>query len=565
VGRQLMNNHITNLDFSNPMEAYIFSQPTVDYNRLNASPGEYAGQIDPNEFQSFFDYNVRKNLGLDPDGIDFVDFDSYGPESYSIDYFSADELLNNGSSLVNYYGYDHHGKKVKNYNSDWLSSFFTATDENGNFQRAIAPYNPIYTALYIEDKISKRDVIVRFGLRIDRFDANQSVIADPYVLFPTIKAGDNLSQYVESESDIRVPDNIGDDFVVYVNDVQNPTSVVGYRDGHKWFNSEGSEIEDASILESASGIAPLLVDKTKTRGQDINSSSFRDYKPQINVMPRLSVSFPLSDKAEFFAHYDILTKRPSAGARLNPVNYYFIESIGSAAISHGNLKPEQTIDYEIGFKQKLNRRSAFTLSGYYREMRNLVNVMNLAQAYPNAYITYENLDFATAKGLVFSYDLRAEKNFSANVSYTLQFAEGTGSDETSSLGLARTGKPNLRTNVPLSFEQRHSIAGYIDLRFGEGAKYSGPLIRLDSVRRIKLFENMGTAMTINISSGRPYTSAANVSSTGLYNAQRGIVDGSINGSRLPWQFLFSNTIDKKINLKTKDPKYVMQITVYHSN
>ncbi|MCI5058992.1 MAG: carboxypeptidase regulatory-like domain-containing protein [Flavobacteriales bacterium] len=561
IGRQLMNNHITNLDISNPIVEYVFDQPTIDYNRLNASPGEYMGQIDPNEFQSFFDYNVRKNLGLDPDGVDYVDFDNYDPKTYSISYFSADELLNNGSSLVSYYGYDHHGNKIKKYDSNWLSDFFTKTDEFGNFQRAIAPYRPIYTAAYIEDKISMKDLIVRVGLRIDRFDANQSVIADPYVLFPTVKAGDDLSPYIDSDANIRIPENIGSDYVVYVNDLQNPTSIVGFRDGHTWYNAEGSEIQDASILETASGIAPLLVDNSKTRGQDIDASSFKDYKPQIKVMPRISFAFPITDKAEFFAHYDILTKRPSAGARLNPVNFYFIESIGANPISHGNLKPEQTIDYEIGFKQKLNPFSAMTISGYYREMRNLVNVMNLTQAFPNAYITYENLDFATAKGFTFSYDLRAKKNFSANVSYTLQFAEGTGSSETSGLGLARTGKPNLRTNVPLSFDQRHAISGYVDYRYEEGKEYNGPVLNING-KKVKLFANMGTAITMNMSSGRPYTAGANVSSTGLFSSQRPIVDGSINGSRLPWQFLFSNTIDRRIKLKGKDNKTLNEAVIY---
>ncbi|MCI5055212.1 MAG: hypothetical protein MRY83_03835, partial [Flavobacteriales bacterium] len=456
--------------------------------------------------------------------------------------------------------------KVSNYESNWLSDFFTATDENGNFTRAIAPYRPIYFAGFIQDKFSFEDLVFNIGLRIDRFDANQSVLADPWSIFPTVKAGEDLSSYIDSDGDIALPTNIGDDYVVYVNDVQNPTSIVGFRDGDTWFNAEGSEIQDASVLETATGIAPLLVDNTRTRGQDIDASSFKDYKPQVRVMPRIAFSFPISDEATFIAHYDVLTKRPTSGARLNPIDYYFIESVGGNAISHGNLLPEQTIDYEVGFKQKLTPYSAITLSGFYREMRDMVNVVNLAQAYPNPYITYNNQDFGTVKGMTFTYDLRPEGNFSGRVSYTLQFAEGTGSNSTSGLGLARTGQANLRATIPLSFDQRHTINGNFDYRYGGGKNYNGPVIggKDDGTGGVRLLENLGINVTVNAGSGTPYTASSNVSSSGLFTGPRQLVDGSLNGNRLPWQFVFDAGIDRNFDLRFggEDSKKLADAKVY---
>ena len=37
---------------------------------------------------------------------------------------------------------------------------------------------------------------------------------------------------------------------------------------------------------------------------------FDDYKPETVFMPRIAFSFPISDEAQFFAHYDVLTQRP---------------------------------------------------------------------------------------------------------------------------------------------------------------------------------------------------------------------------------------------------------------
>ena len=64
----------------------------------------------------FRDYLASKNATIDGqavtvDGTQFIDVDSYDPSELSIDYFSADELINDGESSVAYYGYDVYGEK----------------------------------------------------------------------------------------------------------------------------------------------------------------------------------------------------------------------------------------------------------------------------------------------------------------------------------------------------------------------------------------------------------------------------------------------------------------------
>ena len=59
-----------------------------------------------------------------------------------------------------------------------------------------------------------------------------------------------------------------------------------------------------------------------------------------------------------------------------------------------------------------------------------------------------NRDFGTIKGLTIAYDLRRTGNIRMTANYTLQFAEGTGSDATSAAGLINAGLPNLRNIFP---------------------------------------------------------------------------------------------------------------------
>ena len=53
------------------------------------------------------------------------------------------------------------------------------------------------------------------------------------------------------------------------------------------------------------------------------SVSFKDYEVQVNFMPRLAFSFPISDDANFFAHYDVLIQRPPSNTLATALDYFY--------------------------------------------------------------------------------------------------------------------------------------------------------------------------------------------------------------------------------------------------
>ncbi len=550
IARLRSNTHVTERDTNNPIITY--PGPTITYTRLNASPGEY-DPTNPEEAQSFIDFNLRRATGLDPDGVDFLDVNAIDPETYQLEYFSADELYNGGaSSVVSYFGYDAYGNRSTATPS--FDDFFTARDEFGNLTRPIAPFQPIYVSGYIEDKFEFDDLIFRVGLRVDRFDANQQVLKDPYVLFPTVKAGEDAALELLPEGVDNHPSNIGEDYVVYVDNIQSPTQILGYRDGNTWYNSEGAELSDASALRVSNGLpAPFLVDPEQNNSVEVTSESFEDYRPQTNFMPRVAFSFPISDEANFFAHYDILTKRPTTGIRLDPSDYYYLESRASAAqLANPALRPERTIDYEVGFQQALTNAMALKISAFYRESRDMVSSVRVFDAYPIEYVSFENLDFSTVKGLTVSYDLRRTNNLTVRASYTLQFAEGTGSNSTSQLNLARTGQPNLRAPIALSYDQRHQIRANFDYRYGEDENYNGPVLG-----NSQILKNTGFNLQIIGGSGEPYNPQSNFTSAALFNnVPNPLQKGAINSARLPWTFRFDFVLDRDFVLSMNSGKEI---------
>ena len=561
IARQLANFHIRELDLNSGVVSDSGSFKAITYDRLNSGnafqdgSGLYGGQeFDDN--QSFFDYNLRAKLELNPAGDDYVDIDQYDPNLYSFDMFSPDELLNGGNSFVSYYGYDHTGKKVSGATD--INSYFEDYDENGNFKRFVGSFQPVYIAGYIMDKFAFKDIVFNVGVRVDVFDANQPVLKDPYLFFNarTVKEAkalklDDPSLY----SWVVIPESMGDDYIVYVNDVNNPNSINGFRSEANWFNASGTTIEDPKVIKGAAGIAPWLLNPQQ---ETPDRSAFEDYKAQVNIMPRIAFSFPISEEASFFAHYDVLTKRPTSGFRFDPFDYQFIQS-RSAIIDNANLKPETTVDYELGFQQVLSRTSSIKISAFYREQRNNVQLINVFEAYPATYKTYGNRDFGTVKGMTISYDLRQTGNIRMTANYTLQFADGTGSDATSMGALINAGIPNLRNIFPYSFDQRHAFAVTFDYRYGEGGDYNGP-----KIGDFNIFENTGLNIFTNIYSGSPYSAQTFITDEGIGNLNAGI-SGTLNGSRLPWSYRMDLQLDRTINIEMggkNDKKKVTFLNIY---
>lgn len=559
IARQLANFHIRELDLSSGVIADSGSFKSITYDRLNsgyaaANGGVYGGQQN-NDNQSFFDYNLREKLGYNPAGTDFIDIDQYDPSTFTFDMFSADELLNSGNSFVSYWGYDHTGKKVRG-NTD-INNYFNEFDENGNYKRFVGAFQPIYMAGYLMDKFAFKDIVFNVGVRVDVFDANQPVLKDPYLFYNAYTVAEVREMKANDPTTyswVEIPEAMGDDYVVYVNDVNNPNAINGFRTGMNWYNANGIQVEDPKVLRGATGIAPFLVDPSQ---ETPNASAFQDYKPQVNVMPRIAFSFPISDEASFFAHYDILTKRPTSGYRFDPFQYQFVNQ-RSAIIDNSNLKPETTVDYELGFQQVLTRTSSLKISAFYREQRNNVQLVNMFEAYPATYRTFGNRDFGTVKGMTVSYDLRRSGNVRATAAYTLQFADGTGSDATSAAGLVNAGLPNLRTIFPYSFDQRHAFAITFDYRYGEGEDYNGPMIKDFAV-----LENTGLNIVSNIYSGSPYSSQTFITDEGIGNLNAGL-NGTLNGSRLPWSYRLDIQLDRTFNVEfgKEDKKKVTFLNVY---
>lgn len=560
---QYANSHIAELDKNNPIISYdangVF-QDTIRYNRLVNSAN-----------QSTFDKNFRNKLiaegatdvyGKKINETTFLDINSYKPSDFKLDMFSADELLNNGSAIVAYSGYDHLGNKVRGRPdvNDFLQD---------KSKRSIGAFMPIYTAAWFQDQFFFKDLEFRLGLRIERYDANQLVLKDPYSLYPIRQAG----EVTELEGNrISHPSNIGSDYAVYVDDVKNPRKILGYRKDNTWYDENGTQLSSPDLIAnrtSTGKIAPYLVDPNQN---EVTANSFKDYKPKVNVLPRIFFKFPLNNKSLFYASYDVLAQRPSANfATID--DYVFLTQKASNAIANPAMTSRLTTDYQIGFKQDLGKGTQMNLISYYRETRNDISAFQFNNAYPLTYISYNNLDFSTVKGLIVELDYNSDMNISLAGNYTLQFADGTGSNINSQRALIASNQPNLRSLFPLGdLDIRHQLKAIFNWEFfddkGIGKdkakrKYRGPIIG-----KTKIFSNTNFNLVFTATSGLPYTATSQPVQLG--SVDRAPIKGTPFGSRLPWQLNTNLNVRKDIPLdwKTSEGKSrnaYLQMYLYVTN
>lgn len=506
---------------------------------------------------SQFGKNLREDLGIDK--RDWVSVHELTPDQMQLDWFEPSTLITGNQRIITYYGYDYKGNPLGTNVS--FNDFFTETDENGIKTRPVAPYKPIYMAGYLQDKFVYKDIICNFGVRFDSYDANTSVLKDPYSITGYETAGEfesSNSIYDAGQStEYKRPGNIGDDFAVYVNQNSQDASVMGYRDGKQWYNAQGLPVNSASelganFIPALKGFGTAEVDP---QGQNYDpNEAFRDYKPTIIVMPRISISFPISTTSNFYANYDVLSQRPPVGSYASAYDYYNFREItaGGDIINNPNLKPERTINYEVGFQQALTRFSKMKVSMVYKEERDLIQVQQFINAYPNTYSTFGNDDFSTTKAFKLEYETLRHKNLRIIANYALQFSDGTGSNPTSSTGVAAQ---ELKYVFALDFDQRHTFYANIDYRFDNGEDYDGP-----KIGNFDVLENTGLSVSINANSGRPYTSKQIPGGIGSSFSDR-ITEGSVNGARTPWNFRVGMKLDRSFVIG-KDSKNPLYLNVY---
>ena len=307
------------------------------------------------------------------------------------------------------------------------------------FNSADYEYAPVELSAYVQDKVEIGGLIINAGLRFDYFDSNGRVLidpSDPNALFERLR--------------------------------------------------QCQEVVNNACTTDAEG-NPLLREDPRTP-----DAYFEDAESTWQISPRLGVAFPISaggvvhfSYGQFFQvpNFELLYQNP----------YFRLGSGGSGLIGlfgNANLKPEQTINGEIGLKQALSPSSAVELTAYYRDIRNLAGTATepvLIRGTGARYGQLVNSDFGFVRGVIFRFDQRIGQKLFGGFDYTFQVARANASDPDQAYNAAAARQGVELQIVPTNWDQRHTLNASLT--------YADPAL------------DAGFGLLASYGSGTPYTPA----------------------------------------------------------
>lgn len=236
------------------------------------------------------------------------------------------------------------------------------------------------------------------------------------------------------------------------------------------FNPNGDYIPD--LLDPNGGLAPA---ETKNL-----------------VLPRLGVSFPITEKGIIHFSYGHFAQMPPLRRLYDNPEFEFPKN-SVPTFGNTNMRPERTVQYEFGLQQQIGDHLAFDVTGYFKDIRDYLapqRVRYSTIAGEDQYTIYLNKDYANVKGVTFALTKRRERNglLSATLDYTFQIAEGNNDNANAFFFNFLSGRENELEVIPLDFDQRHIISSTVTIsrpgdfgisfigQFGTGYPYSPLLI-----------------------------------------------------------------------------------------
>lgn len=248
---------------------------------------------------------------------------------------------------------------------------------------------------------------------------------------------------------------------------------------------------------------PTNPDAAIPNATTINKDQFKDIPSFSSLSPRLGFSFPVTDNTVFHAQYGKFVQQ----SQLNDIysgwyrwSYELNNSFFFGSPFGQNLRPTRTTQYELGFTQSIGDNISFDITGYYRDIKDQVvfnsQTVDRNSNYQN-YLTLQNGDFATTKGLEFTLNMRRTNRLAANATLSFQDAQGTGSFPNSNRGIVGAPLDGVTVFTPQyvsPLEFNNALSGNINLDYRFGAN-DGPAV----------LHEFGVSVLAKFSSGHPFT------------------------------------------------------------
>ncbi|MCH8569177.1 MAG: TonB-dependent receptor [Balneolales bacterium] len=267
------------------------------------------------------------------------------------------------------------------------------------------------------------------------------------------------------------------------------------------------------------------------RFDERDDSFWTESSPKYQLSPRLGIAYPISSNGVIHFSYGYFFQIPDY-ERLYRGSNLILQSVSGAQGVFGNpdLKPEQSVKYELGLQQEIFPGTALDVSIFYEDKRDYVSSGPINQTAVSSvrYGTWINRDYANIRGITAAINQRVSRRVSFGLDYTFSIAEDSNSDPAAEFFAAvasgdTTGSNLARFLTPANWDRTHVLnTSFFYAR-----------------------DTWGFNVVQRFSSGLPYTPSASIPRNVGITATRDIITNSL---RMPAFFTLDLNMYKNITV-----------------
>ncbi len=202
---------------------------------------------------------------------------------------------------------------------------------------------------------------------------------------------------------------------------------------------------------------------------DTRHSALRKAETSSQLSPRLGIAYPITDVGVIHFSYGHFFQIPAyEHLYINPdFEVSLIQLEGDQpprgrfnSMGNAELQPQKTVSYEIGLKQGLTENLTLDLTGFNKDIRDLIGMEVRDDIYGGRYFRFINRDHANVKGITIALEQRQTPGgFGFGVDYTYQAATGNASDPNEEWVRQQADPPieSEKKRVILDWDQTHSL------------------------------------------------------------------------------------------------------------
>jgi len=205
----------------------------------------------------------------------------------------------------------------------------------------------------------------------------------------------------------------------------------------------------------------------QTREED--PSRISDYpkaESNMHLSPRLGLAYQLGGTALLHFSYGHFFQMPPMYALYENHSFQVEPTDYETTMGNSQLKPQKTVQYEIGLWQELMDGMGIEVALFYRDIYDLLSAKVFSTFNQIEYGLYSNKDYGNTKGLEIKYDYAQDK-IAAYLNYTLQYTRGNADNPTQTFTRAGDSMDPIAKLIPMSWDQRHTFNATVSYTSGD--------------------------------------------------------------------------------------------------